>query len=142
MSINQNPPPGKGWVKTGKSNRVDQDTNLFSNSHCNKILAGKKIVGEVINNVFSKRVHSSRHFLRKPPSIAFDIETIEQAKSKGATEVEITDLDTGRIYRISLERLLEKGFKIDRGFGLQLALPLSYWQIEEAPEKKQPGFWG
>lgn len=128
--------------KRASNERNALDKNHSSQQHCSKILIGNQIVGEVKNSVFSKRVHSSRHFLKKPASIAFSIETIEQAKSKGATKVEITDLDTGKIYTVSMELLLEKGFEIDRGFGLQIALPLSYWQINEAPEKKQPGFWG
>ena len=92
-----------------------------------KIQIGKKIVGVIKDGNFIKRVHSSKHFLRKPPAIAFDIDTLTQAQDLGAIKVKIIDLDTNTIYIASIELIFEKGFVFNRGYGIQIGLTLNYW---------------
>ena len=46
---------------------------------------GKKVVGTVEGNTFSKTVDSSKHFLRTPPAIAFDELALSQAEEMGAS---------------------------------------------------------
>ena len=99
-------------------------------NYTSKIKVGARVVGEVVGDEFVKKVHSKRHFLRKPPAIAFDIESIETAKSLGATSVKIVDLDTGIIYQVTISLLLQQGFLFNRGFGNQIGLPLKYWSCQ------------
>jgi hypothetical protein len=102
-----------------------------------KITLGDKTIGIVANNAFIKNLHSSRHFLRKPEAICFDIESIEKVVKLGAKLIKILDLDTGRIYEASIALLKEKGIHINRGFGDQIALPLRYWKCEERNRSRQ-----
>ena len=97
-------------------------------SDYNTVKVGNKIVGKVIGNEFVKKVHSSRHFLKKPEAIAFDVQTIHQALSLGATRLKILDLDTGVIYTVTISLIFSNGFYFNRGYGEQIGLSLDYWQ--------------
>ena len=99
-----------------------------------------KIVGAVVGDTFRKRVQSSKHFLRKPPAIAFDVSTLLDAQRAGATWVKVTDADTGRVYRASIHAVLQDGFAVNRGFGAQVALPLSKWATDAEPVAAQLAF--
>ncbi len=91
-------------------------------------LASGKVVGEVIGVVFVKRVTGKKHFLRRPPAIAFDIFTLTEAERLGANTVRIIDEDTNLSLWASVELIRTKGFSFNRGFGLQIALPLTEWR--------------
>lgn len=94
------------------------------------IKVGSKIVGTVKNNTFKKKLIADKHFLRKPPSIAFDIASLLEAKYVGATKVEITETKTGDKYTSSIQQIFDKGFKFNRGYGNQIALILKEWEIK------------
>ena len=59
---------------------------------------GKKVVGTVEGNTFSKTVDSSKHFLRTPPAIAFDELALSQAEEMGASRIKVKDKLTGITY--------------------------------------------
>lgn len=105
------------------------------------IYVGGRIVGEVRGGIFVKRVKASRHFLRVPPAIAFDIESLEQAQAAGAEKVKIIDTESGKIYKAFISTIWEKGFEFDRGFGKQIALLISDWSQGGEPMGKQMGLW-
>jgi hypothetical protein len=89
----------------------------------------------------TKEVRGSRHFLRKPPAIAFDAAGIDQAEALGAVRIVVDDLETGRRYSSSMETFRRLALDIDRGHGRQLALPLPFWQAPggaTAPESSPP----
>jgi len=119
-----------------------QGASHLSHKNSNNISIGTQVVGKVLNGVFSKRVRGSRHFLRKPPAIALDIDTLEQALRLGATKVEVYDMESGIFYRAKIDLIFEKGFKFNRGFGDQIALCLSRWEIEQTDQGKQLTLWG
>jgi hypothetical protein len=87
-----------------------------------------KAIGEVRGNVFTKRIYASRHFLRRPPAIAFDIDSLHAAQRAGAVFVQVLDGDSNRTYIQRIETILEKGLAVNRGFGKQIALPLKLWK--------------
>ena len=96
-----------------------------------------RAVGTVRGTVLQKTVHSSKHFLRKPPAICFDADTLKEAERAGAESLKIKDGDTGEIYRAPLSKLYEKGFRVDRGFGVQWALGLAEWAKGDEPAGAQ-----
>ena len=114
-----------------------QGAGHLSHKNFNDVSIGTQVVGKVLNGVFTKRVRSSRHFLRKPPAIALDIDTVEQALRLGATKVEVYDMESGMFYRAKIDLIFEKGFRFNRGFGDQIALCLSRWEIEQTDQGKQ-----
>jgi len=92
-----------------------------------------KVVGVVRGNVFHKRVRGSVHMLRRPPGWAVDITVLADAEKHGAESVEIEDTETGKRYKVSVSLFWNRGIKIDRGHGRQIALPLKYWSVEGQP---------
>ena len=93
----------------------------------NNVYVGEKVVGVVEDGVFRKKVSAARHFLRKPPAIAFDLSSIEQAQEYGAQYIEVLDADSSRLYSAPIADLLSYGFMVNRGFGEQIALDLNLW---------------
>lgn len=102
----------------------------------NKIFAGSRVVGEVSGGVFKKTVSGSVHFLRKPPAIALDVDSIRQAREYGAVGIQVTDRETGREYSCDLGHFDRHSFALNRGFGDQRALPLDRWVVTMDIESK------
>ena len=94
-----------------------------------------RVVGYVQDGVFRKKLHGSVHFLRKPRAIAFDISTLHDAANVGATQVEITDAETGKIYQARLDDILRDGRRFNRGHGWQVYYLLSRWRNPDSPEQ-------
>lgn len=86
-----------------------------------------KAIGIVVGNKFQKRLQGSRHFLRKPPSIANDESVLATAQNMGATEVSIFDMETGTIYESSIANIREHGVRFDQGYEKQIGLAFKYW---------------
>lgn len=99
-------------------------------------------IGEVRSGVLYKHVLGSRHQLQRPPGWAVDLRSLEQAEALGATRVEITDVESGQRYRVSIRTLRLRGFKLDRGYGRQLALRLELWARGDEPTVEQLEFPG
>lgn len=95
------------------------------------ITIGKILVGWVSDETFYKTILGSKHLLRRPRAIAFDVSTLEDAEEAGARFVDVKDNETGTIYRTHIKMIWLHGFKLNRGFGDQQALPLEYWLINE-----------
>ncbi len=102
---------------------------------------GRK-VGEVRGATFYKTISAAKHFLRQPPAIAFDISTLADAERAGARIVQVTDRDTGNIYRAAIHTIRRKGIYINRGFGEQIALALKEWSVNGAPQVEQLALFG
>ena len=83
--------------------------------------------GKVEGGVWRKRLCASKHFLRKPPAIAVDVQDLERAEACGAELLSVVDVETGRTYLAALSVIRKHGLELDRGFGLQVALPLHRW---------------
>ncbi len=95
-----------------------------------KIWASGKIVGEVKNGVFVKRVRASKHMLRSPRGWALDVKSLRDAEEAGARNVELEDVDNGLTYSASVDLIRAKGIQLNRGYGPQIALPLNSWTTE------------
>lgn len=93
----------------------------------NRVFVGRRVVGEVVDGVFVKYVVASKHFLRTPPAISFDVTTLIQAQLLGAESIRVIDTESGIEYSATIAKVLERGIRIDRGFGLQAALMLEEW---------------
>lgn len=135
----------KNWksprsVTPQASSRKSRKT--FSNSHYNIVRVGNKVVGKVVGDEFVKKLHSVKHFLHTPPAIAFNLESLDQVRNLGATRVKIIDLDTGIIYRVTIEVILKRGFLFNRGFGDQIGLALKYWNFNKMGKPSQMSLWG
>jgi hypothetical protein len=106
-----------------------------------KIYVGRHVVGEVRGGVFYKTVRASAHFLQKPRAIAFDVSTLHDAERAGALHVEITDSESGRVYRAPIAHVWARGFRVSRGFGEQVALTLGEWNHDAETHAEQLGLF-
>ena len=131
---------GSARFQLGGNERARQALGAVGRSpHSNStpILAQGKAVGAVRGGVFYKRCRASVHMLRKPPAWALDVQSLLDAEAAGAREVEILDVETNRRWRASVALLRsDKAFELNRGFGLQVALPLRLWQVEDAATRQ------
>jgi hypothetical protein len=107
--------------------------NVQKSSSSIPIRAGGHVVGKVKQDKFIKTVDGSRHFLRVPPAICFDMKSLLDAERAGAVTVEVIDRETGRVYRATIQLVWDIGFKVSRGFGDQIALPFNLWQVAGDP---------
>ena len=99
-----------------------------------------KPVGRVSGIWFEKTIQGSKHLLRVPTlALAFDVSTLEDAAAAGAVGVAVTDTETGRVYRQRIATILQHGFDVRRGFGRQVALPLTAYAIDGKPPAVPPG---
>ena len=91
------------------------------------IYAQGRAIGTVRGDTFYKSIRGSAHILRTPRAIALDLGSLEQAEQAGAVNVQVTDTETGTVYRSTIEHIRRDGFELNRGFGAQIALPLDGW---------------
>jgi hypothetical protein len=107
------------------------------------IFAGGRAVGQVRNGTLFKAI-AANHYLRKPPAIAFSLDSLDQAERAGAVRVEVKDRDTGTIYRATIEHIRQHGFPIHRaGFEPQIALSLDGgWTKQTKGAPVQPALFG
>jgi hypothetical protein len=106
---------------------------IRKSSKSTPIRVGGRVVGKVEGDTFYKSLDGSRHFLRIPPAICFDVQSLKEAERAGAVYTEVTDRETGRAYRASIRSIWENGFKVNRGFGEQISLPFDKWQVVGEP---------
>jgi hypothetical protein len=133
--------PSGAWQVFSKKNHFVLSKGSFSKVKYTNIRVGNRIVGSVKDGVFIKTVKASKHFLRVPPAIAFDIDSLKRASEAGAHTVRVIDTDCNRVYVAPISTIWSKGFEVNRGFGRQIALLLKYWNTVGSQYSEQLGFW-
>ena len=83
-----------------------------------------------------KTIRGSKHLLRRPPALGFDVDSLNQAEQAGAIRIEVTDAENGAIYRTAINHVRTQGFPLNRGFGEQIALHINDW-IRHCPDEPQ-----
>ena len=102
------------------------------------IRANSKIIGYVERETFYKNLIASKHFLRVPRAIGFDVSSLTDAENAGARFVQITDTESGRVFRQSIATIRAKGFRVARGYGEQIALALGFWNRDDDDNAPRP----
>lgn len=92
---------------------------------------GKK-VGYVDGGVFYKHL-KPEHFLKIPPSIAFEITSLLDAVRAGAIYVCIFDEARSREWWAPIDLIWKMGETFNRGYGYQVRLGLQYWKDKRPP---------
>ena len=91
-----------------------------------------KPIGFVAGGVFYKQLRK-KHFLTRPPGIAFDRSTLRDAERAGASSIYITNSDTGDTFTATIGDVWRWGYSVNRGYGDQIALALIRWSINGQP---------
>jgi hypothetical protein len=115
----------------GENYQAQAARKEFSMSNCStKIFVSGHCVGEVKNGAFIKSIVGSRHLLTHPPAIALSVDSLKQAKALGATEIRITDRETGTVYSADIAYFEHYSFPVQRGgYEAQRALPLERFSV-------------
>ena len=92
------------------------------------LLPSGKVGGVVFGDTLRKTIQGSKHLLRIPPAIAFEVEVVEAAQRKGVRRLEVVDTEGAVTYDAPLSDFLAYSFKLNRKFGEQRALPLERWR--------------
>ena len=124
-------------------------TNHTTNDERAQVFCNGRVVGGIVVNTFRKHLCGSQHFLRKPPSIAFDVSTLQDAERAGAVNVLVIDDETGTEYRASIARIWERGFDVGAraGTSKQVGLLLADFNCDDAtptpttPKPTQPALF-
>lgn len=93
-----------------------------------------RVVANIDGDLLYKNVDSRRHKLMRPPAWAFDVAVITTAEQAEVNRIEVFATDTGRRYRVGMDKFLEKAIQLDRGHNKQLALPMRYWSTGEGQQ--------
>lgn len=101
--------------------------------------SNSRIIGHVAGATFYKRVARSRHFLRQPPAIAFDVDSLAAAERAGAERVDVLDVEGGKHYKASIATIWREGRRLNRGYGEQIYLRLDLWNRQ--PPAQQRSFF-
>ena len=94
-----------------------------------------KVAGvfDQVEHVFRKRCRA-KHVLHSPPAIAIDACVLLRLHQFGCERVEVELVESGRTLTAPFSALEDYGFRLDRGHGEQIALPLGRWRVQE-PEQ-------
>ena len=143
MNSTENPPAGPRWASSRQDKRSVASANSMSHTDSTPIYALGKVVGTVVDDKFVRRMKKSKHFLRQPPAIASNIDSLEQAVQAGAKFCIVIETESNRTYQAPISRLYEKGHIIERGFGKQIALALHLWDQNNGKQNtEQLELWG
>lgn len=127
----------------GRGNVVNRFPSVIQqNSTRTPIYVNGRVVGYVAGATFHKTIHGSRHLLKTPAAIALDLGNVRDAQRAGATHAEVTDAETGHVYRAALDIILRDGREFDRGFGRQIYLPLDRWLRPDQGQGEQLTLFG
>lgn len=94
------------------------------------------VVGYVEGDTFYKKVVEKKHRLRQPPGWANDEVALQNASSLGAMFVEIFTKDTKITYRTSVQKIWDKGIRMNRGHGEQVVLCMEHWEIKDPQQRE------
>lgn len=86
----------------------------------------ERVVGSLDGRWLVKKVDSRKHQLRRPLAWAVDEQHLVQLRELGAEGVHLID-EQDRVWAATLDMFDAYGFRLDRGHGVQVALPLSRW---------------
>jgi hypothetical protein len=91
-----------------------------------------KVAGvfDQVERVFRKRCRAE-HILHSPPAIAIDVDVLQELRRRGCLTVRVELVESGRTLSAPLHRFFSDAVEIERGHGVQRALPLCRWRIEE-----------
>jgi hypothetical protein len=128
------PAGGRGTKKTSGyshySTKAAPDGKLYSEDG--------RCIGWVYGSTLRKELDGSKHMMQKPRGWAMDACALETIKARGIAVIEIEDRETGLTHRASPAVFDKCGVRVNRGYGLQLCLPLKFWSVDGEPAADPP----
>lgn len=133
---------GKGTFQYGQQSQYSTTVRAVPVHRADGRIVGE-LRGDVASTALTLTKHAKReHMLQRPAAWAWDDAILQAAENAGARFTEI-ECD-GLIYRASIADFKRYGFPVNRGFGPQRGLALTYWHVRrvgEAPAAVQLGLF-
>mgnify|MGYP001611760595 FL=1 len=70
-------------------------------------------VGDLFEGVYSKRVQSSKHFMRRMNGYAIETSILDDLSKMGCKEIRIFETESETIYSVSFQTFMDKSVAID-----------------------------
>lgn len=93
--------------------------------------------GVLRGDVWYKKARASVHMLRAPRAWAVDLGDLQAAERCGVAMVSILDLEGLAHYWAAPDIIRRRGFRMERGHGVQVALALEHWYSTRAEAKAE-----
>ena len=123
---------GGTWVGTAGV-RHAQPYSTSAGRGCQVYNAQGRVIGHITpDGWLRKRVDPAIHMLRRPPGWATDVTHLD-LPIRGIRLV----TPDGTTYEAGLELFRRHGIRIERGYGQQVVLPLSFWTVRRADQPEQ-----
>lgn len=91
------------------------------------IKLNNKVIGELVDNVFTKPVKKSKHFMRIYDAWGIDLEVFEKALEPPNSRIIINDSEEKRTYKTNALTYRVHGIVRDLGFRPQIFLSTKYF---------------
>lgn len=104
--------------------------------------ANGRVCATVEGDCLKKQIDGSKHFMQRPPGIAFDTAILEAAERAGVVVAWVRDRESGDVYTCQLDAFRQHGRPLDRGFGPQVCLPFTFWRVRRAGAPVQLALFG
>jgi hypothetical protein len=88
---------------------------------------GEKVIGEMANTTFVKVCDYQKHHLHNYHAWAIDAEVVKQLEAHNCEKIQIRLKGNGDYFTIPFDVFLEKAFKLNHGFGEQMAVADEHW---------------
>lgn len=92
-------------------------------------------IGKLKDGIFRKQVSASKHLMKIYNAYALDKDIFEELMDDGCVEIRIKELESGKIYSTKPENFIEHALTKDYGDGVQMFLPLKFWEIDTNKQK-------
>lgn len=138
------PAHGRTWTGDGRDNSSGQRPlrdHYNTTSPGAQVLQLRNVAGRVVAQLAAgelrKDIDGPKHMLHSPRGIAFDVAILDTARRAGCELVTVFDKASGTTYRAPFTEFDVHGVKLNRGFGPQVCLPLTYWRAERPGQPVQ-----
>jgi hypothetical protein len=88
-----------------------------------------RVIGRIIGEEYHKRVSRSDQMLHAPRGFAFDAWAMDRLVLPRVARLVVDCRVDGRRYWVEVETFRRYRIVINRGAGVQYALPLGYWHV-------------
>lgn len=89
-----------------------------------------RVIGRIVGREYRKLVSRPDQMLHAPPGFAFDAWAIDRLVLPRVERLVVDCRFNGRRYWVEVDTFRRYRMTINRGAGVQYALPLTYWHVE------------
>jgi hypothetical protein len=93
-----------------------------------------RVIGRIVGREYRKLVTRADQMLHAPAGFAFDAWAMDRLVLPRVERLVVDCRVNGRRYWVDVETFQRTRIVINRGAGLQYALPLRYWHVAEGQE--------